>query len=374
MNFTSTRRCLSIMARSLALGLCLSAEAARSSSPTAPAPIVPAAIPAGVPVSIGMTYSIPSKVLGMNRKITVRLPYDYEAKETAARTYPVLYLIDGGPEQDYPHIAGIAQLSDTNPAWGEFILVGVETVNRRSEISPAVIDAAKYKDLGAVPGGSGKFRDFLREEVMPWVKGRYRTSGRDGLIGESLAGLFTMETFLREPELFDDYVSVSPSLWWEEMEYGRRAAEFLGRHEASDRSLRIYIADEGYWQEEGALKIVEALERKAPEGLRWGFFDLGDEETHKTIFHRAAFDAIRDLYPVPDRTYRPHPNMSGIPITPRTKEMEQRAAVECDLRNARPTTPVDTRKRRDATFYECVLYDYGDVPARGNLARPLSRP
>jgi hypothetical protein len=220
-----------------------------------------------------------------------------------------------------------------------------------------------------VPGGSGKFRDFLRDEVLPWVNGRYRTSGRDALIGESLAGLFTIETFLREPELFDDYVSVSPSLWWEEMEYGRRSAEFLARHRASDRTLRIYIADEGYWQEEGALKVVEALERKAPSGLRWGFFDLGDEETHKTIFHRAAFDAIRGLYPAPDRTYRPHPNMSGIPITPRTKEMQERAAVECDLGNSRPTTPADTRKRRDQTFYECVLYDYGDFPARGNLGR-----
>jgi predicted alpha/beta superfamily hydrolase len=321
-----------------------------------------------------MTYSINSKVLGMDRRITVRLPYEYDTKENAARTYPVLYLIDGGPEQDYPHIAGIAQLSDTNPAWGEFILVGVETVNRRSEISPAVVDPAKYKDLGAVPGGSGKFREFLRSEVMPWVRARYRTSGRDALIGESLAGLFTMETFLREPDLFDDYVAVSPSLWWEDMEYGRRAAEFLGRHGASDRSLRVYIADEGYWQEEGALKIVEALEKKAPEGLRWAFFDLGDEETHKSIFHRAAFDAIRDLYPVPDRTYRPHPNMSGIPITPRTKEMEERAAVQCDLRNSRPTTPADTRERRDATFYECVLYDYGDVATRGNLATSRSRP
>ncbi|HEX8215619.1 MAG TPA: alpha/beta hydrolase-fold protein, partial [Allosphingosinicella sp.] len=357
------------------LSLCLSAQAAPpASSPAASAPVEAAAIPAGVPVSIGTTYSIGSKVLGMDRRITVRLPYEYQARENAARTYPVLYLIDGGPEQDYPHIAGIAQLSDTNPAWGEFILVGVETVNRRSEISPAVVDPAKYKDLGAVPGGSAKFRDFLRLEVMPWVKGRYRTSGRDALIGESLAGLFTMETFLREPELFDDYVAVSPSLWWEDMEYGRRAAEFLGRHGASDRSLRIYIADEGYWQEEGALKIVEALERTSPKGLRWGFFDLGDEETHKTIFHRAAFDAIRALYPVPDRTYRPHPNMSGIPVSPRTKEMEERAAVQCDLSNSRPTTPADTRKRRDATFYECVLYDYGDVPARGNLARSRSMP
>jgi hypothetical protein len=183
-----------------------------------------------------------------------------------------------------------------------------------------------------------------------------------------------VETFLREPELFDDYVAVSPSLWWENMEYGRRAAEFLGHHKSSDRSFRIYIADEGYWQEEGALKIVEALERSAPSGLRWGFFDLGDEETHKTIFHRAAFDAIRELYLVPDRTYRPHPNMSGIPITPRTKEMEERAAVDCDLTNSRPTTPADTRKRREATFYQCVLYDYGDVPTRGSSAGSPAKP
>jgi predicted alpha/beta superfamily hydrolase len=340
--------------------------ASYAAAPTAQPPGIAVAT-AAVPVTIGTAYSIPSQVLGMTRKITVRVPYGYEDKENAGRTYPVVYLIDGGPEQDFPHLAGIAQLSDTNPAWGEFILVGVETVQRRAEISPTVADAAKYKDFGAVPGGSQKFRDFLRREVQPWVGRQYRTSGRDILMGESLAGLFTMETFLREPQLFDDYVAVSPSLWWEEMEYGRRAPEFLRAHGPSDRTLRIYIADEGYWQEEGALKIVEALERRSPQGLRWGFFDLGDEETHKTIFHRAAFDAIRDLFALPDRSYRPHPIMSGIPVTPKTKEMEARAAVECDAANSRPTTPADTRKRRDQTFYECVLYDYGDAPSRGNL-------
>jgi len=166
-------RGLSILSLGLALSLCLTAQAAPpGSSAAAPASGKAAAVPAGIPVSIGMTYSIPSRVLGMDRKITVRLPYEYQNKENAARAYPVLYLIDGGPEQDYPHIAGIAQLSDTNPAWGEFILVGVETVNRRAEISPDVVDAAKYKDLGAVPGGSAKFREFLRSEVMPWVRGQ----------------------------------------------------------------------------------------------------------------------------------------------------------------------------------------------------------
>lgn len=372
MTCTRNWRHVSASGRSLLLALCLGAQTSPSSASSSAPNLLASPAASGVPVSIGTTYSISSEVLGMERKITVRVPYGYQEKENATRSYPVLYLIDGGPEQDFPHIAGIAQLSDTNPAWGEFILIGVETVNRRSEISPAVVDAARYKDFGAVPGGSAKFRNFLRSEVRPWVNQRFRTTGRNAVLGESLAGLFTMETFLREPELFDDYVAVSPSLWWEDMEYGRRASEFLKAHRASARSLRIYIADEGYWQEEGALKVVEALETKAPPGLRWGFFDLGNEETHKTIFHRAAFDAIRALYPAPDRTYRPHPNMSGIPITPKTKEMEERAAVECNLRNSRPTTPADTRKRREATFYECVLYDYGDIPTRGNLAR--SRP
>ena len=186
----------------------------------------------------------------------------------------------------------------------------------------------------------------------------------------SLAGLFTVETFLREPEMFDDYVAVSPSLWWEEMEYGKRAREFMQKHKPSNRTLRIYIADEGYRQEEGALTLVAALERNAPRGLRWGYFDFGNGETHKSIFHRAAFPPFGDLFPVPDRTFRPLPVMSGIPITPRTAEMEARAAVKCDLSNSRPTTPRDTRERRDQTIYECVLYDYGDRPSRGNLGEP----
>jgi len=320
----------------------------------------------GAPVTIGQTYTVPSKVLGMDRRLTVRLPYDYDKLENTDRAYPVLYLIDGGPEQDYPHIAGLAQLSDTNPAYGEFILVGVETVERRAEISPPVADPKEYEYLGAVPGGSEDFRAFLGNDIIPWVNEKYRTAGRDALIGESLAGLFTLETFLREPQLFDDYIAVSPSIWWEKMEYARRASEFLSKHDASDRRLMIYMDDVGYWTEEGTLMLVEALEENAPKGLIWTFHDLGDEETHKTIFHSAAFDAIRALYPVPDRVYRAHPTGSGVALEPRTSEMEARYAKECNLTNSRRTTPAQTRQHSDDLLYECLLYDYGDIADRGN--------
>lgn len=44
------------------------------------------------------------------------------------------------------------------------------------------------------------FRKFIRDELMPEIRGRYRTTAETAIVGESLAGLFVVETFLLEPE------------------------------------------------------------------------------------------------------------------------------------------------------------------------------
>ena len=69
---------------------------------------------------------------------------------------------------------------------------------------------------------------------MPWVEARYRTNGKDAIIGESLAGLFIVETLFEDPTLFDDYIAVSPSLWWEKKKYGRKAAAYLAKMPAGE--------------------------------------------------------------------------------------------------------------------------------------------
>ena len=182
-------------------------------------------------------------------------------------------MIDGGPEQDFPHLAGLAQSAEVNGTFEPVILVGIETVRRRSEITPPATDVALYEaELGARPGGSAQFRRFIAEEIKPWTEGRYRTSGRDAVIGESLAGLFVVETLFEQPDLFDDYIAVSPSLWWENMKYGREAAERLRRFPAGQRRLYLTLADEGYRHEEGVNLLVAALEDggapPAPVALR----------------------------------------------------------------------------------------------------------
>jgi predicted alpha/beta superfamily hydrolase len=222
-----------------------------------------AAVVAPQPILIGEVHRLNSRVLGQERRIAVRLPTGYSEKPNAR--YDVVYLIDGGPEQDFPHIAGLAQSAEVNGTFEPFILVGIETVKRRQEITPAVADPAPYNaELGVTPGGSANFRRFIAEEIKPWVEARYRTSGRDSVMGESLAGLFVVETLFEAPQLFDDYIAVSPSLWWERMKYGRDAAAYLRRLAPGERRLYLTLADEGYWHEQGVEALVAGLKKAAP--------------------------------------------------------------------------------------------------------------
>ncbi len=47
---------------------------------------------------------------------------------------------------------------------------------------------------------------------MPQVRSRYHPTEETAIVGESLAGLFIVETFLLEPDLFDTYIAFSPSV------------------------------------------------------------------------------------------------------------------------------------------------------------------
>ena len=165
------------------------------------------AAPQARAIRVGESFTLASRALGEAREINVYLPGSYA---TGERRYPVVYLIDGGLDQDFLHIAGTSQLGSI---WGrsqEAIVVGVATRDRRRELVGPTADAELLRRYPTA-GHSEAFRRFIREEVMPAIERRYRTNGTDGVIGESLAGLFIIETFLRAPDMFDAYSAVSPS-------------------------------------------------------------------------------------------------------------------------------------------------------------------
>lgn len=243
------------------------------------------------PITIGQSYRLESEAMGTERTINVWLPPGYA--ESGER-YPVLYLLDGGVAQDFPHIAGIAQLGTIGGTTRDFILVGVETVDRRRELAFPTTDPALRKDYPTA-GHSAEFRRFLAEEVKPWAEASYRTSGEDAVIGESLAGLFVVETFLKSPGLFDKFIAISPSLWWDNESLAKESAALLAAQPAGERWLWLALADE---KGMGLDPLLAALKAGAPESLRW-HYDPRPQESHATIYHPAALTAIRALFAAP---------------------------------------------------------------------------
>ena len=247
--------------------------------------------PATAALSIGETFTIQSKALGETRRINVYLPAPYA--DSSGTRFPVLYMPDGGLAEDFLHVAGLVQVSVGNGTMRPMVLVGIENTQRRRDLTGPTQVAADRKIAPRV-GGSAEFRTFIRTELIPEVERRYRTTRERAIIGESLAGLFIVETFFVEPDLFDTYVAFDPSLWWNGEELVKRSTGRL--QGGAGRGKTLYLASSG--EKELArltAELATVLEKTAPTGLKWSYDSLPDE-THGTIYHPAALRAIRRLF------------------------------------------------------------------------------
>lgn len=244
-------------------------------------------VPETTPIVIGQSYRLASTIMPTARTINVWLPPGYA---DGRKRYPVLYLLDGGVDQDFHHISGLAQLGTVNGTTKDMIVVGIETVDRRNELAFPTADPKLKADYPSA-GDSARFRRFIAAEVKPWVERTYRTDGVDTVMGESLAGLFVVETLLRQPALFDHYVAISPSLWWDNQSLLAAAPPLLPG--TAGKTLWLAVANE---QGMGVAPFAELLRTAAPAGLDWTFTPMPDE-THASIYHGAAMTALRRLFP-----------------------------------------------------------------------------
>jgi predicted alpha/beta superfamily hydrolase len=240
------------------------------------------------PLVVGETFTIDSKIVNETRRLNVYFPPGY-AQAPQAR-FPVLYMPDGGMAEDFLHIAGLVQVSVGNGTMRPFILVGIENTQRRRDMTGPT-ESAEDKKIAPKVGGSDAFRSFIRRELMPEIKNRYRTTSESAIVGESLAGLFVVETFFLEPDLFDTYIAFDPSLWWNSYKLATDAGERLRKKAKLEKTLYFASSDE-----KGIIKGTEALaenlSKHAPAGLKWHYEKM-PEEKHSTIYHPAALKAFR---------------------------------------------------------------------------------
>ena len=166
-------------------------------------------------VIIGKVDSIQSEILDENRKIMIYVPNN----GVNSKTYPVVYLLDGAAH--FTSVVGmIKQFSQINgnTITPEMIVVAMPNTNRTRDLTPTKSQPQPPmapKNLTDLSGGGKNFVSFMEKELFPYIEANYPTAPYRMFIGHSFGGLLVMDTLLDKPELFDSYIAIDPSMWWD---------------------------------------------------------------------------------------------------------------------------------------------------------------
>ncbi len=233
------------------------------------------------------TFKLESKQVGEIRIINVWTPLEYK---NGNDSYPVLYMPDGGIKEDFPHISNTISKLIKEKSIPPLILVGIENTERGRDLtgfSESEYDA-KYCP---VTDGAKNFRAFITEELFDEIAKRYRVTDRKGIIGESLAGLFVMETLMLKPNTFDLYIAFDPSIWWNDHYLVKNAINLLDGF--PDKDIKLWFAGSGTEDiSQYTNELARILKNNAPENLKWKYSDE-PKEKHNTIFRMAKEKALK---------------------------------------------------------------------------------
>ena len=239
----------------------------------------------------GVIEEINSRILEEKRIINIYLPEGYHPDSLTS--YPCIYLLDGSAHEDFPHIAGLAQFMNMYDLLPKSIIIGIANVDRYRDFTHPSTDKADLKDF-PTSGGSAKFIQFIEKELQPFIKKNYKTNGHQTIIGQSLGGLLATEILLKKTVLFDDYIIVSPSLWWDKHSMINEASQWLKSKHNSKKNIFISLGKEHPVMHEVADKLVNAIKNSGNQNLN-SFYEPLLKENHATILHRAVYKAFEQL-------------------------------------------------------------------------------
>ena len=257
------------------------------------------------PFILGSIEEIQSTVLSEKRIINVYFPEGYSKNDTTK--YPVVYLLDGAADEDFIHITGLFQFNSF--PWinrvPKSIIVGIANVDRKRDFTfPTTVDSDKKRFPST--GQSEKFITFLEQELRPYIEKKFKTNSSRTLIGQSLGGLLATEILLKKPLLFNKYVIVSPSLWWDNGSLLKQSAVLLQENFNTKTDVYIAVGKEGlapsdtpHVMEVDANLLAEKLKKGKSPRVKI-YFDYLPHEDHATVTHQAVFNALRALYPIAD--------------------------------------------------------------------------
>jgi len=264
---------------------------------------------------LGKTDVIISAILNEHRKILVYVPERVTALATDPVKYPVLYLLDGDAHF-IPVTETIKQLSEINgnTACPKMIVVAVVNTDRARDLTPSHSMLGPEGQTIAdfqTSGGSENFIGFIEKELIPYVDAAYPTAPFKILMGHSLSGLTVMHVLLHHSALFNAYIAIDPSAWWDNQKLLREAGEILKKKDFGETSLFLGVANtipEGLditnvqqdishqsFHIRSNLELAGILKSHPDNGLRWQYTYYA-EHNHGSVQPKASYDALQFVF------------------------------------------------------------------------------
>jgi predicted alpha/beta superfamily hydrolase len=215
-------------------------------------------------VVIGEQRTIFSRTLNENRTVFVSKPGDYDKSDAR---YAVLFVLDGrGP---FYYTSAVARFMAASQSIPDLLIIGIDNdTHRARDLTPPATDPLT-REQEPTGGGAAGFRSFIAEELMPWVDRNYRTRAYKILVGHSYGGLFVIDTLLTQPKLFNAYIAISPSLWWDNERLVERADAFFETRRELNGTLFLTAGNDAPNLRGSVKKFAGVLDEKSAAGLEW---------------------------------------------------------------------------------------------------------
>lgn len=144
--------------------------------------------------------------------IFIKLPVSY--KRDNEKSYPVIYLTDAW--YSFQIVSGATRFPMNSGKMQEAIIVGISYSKGSKGASSRIRDYTHKKDNSwkLQTGKALEHANFIENSIFPYIKSHYRVNHSRTYVGNSLGGLFGAYIFLTKPDMFNNYILGSPSVWF----------------------------------------------------------------------------------------------------------------------------------------------------------------
>lgn len=245
-------------------------------------------------IIIGSKFIIKSSILDEERSCLISLPDSYNNSSEMEKKYPIMILLDG-----YTHFktaSGIVHFMSSNRnrnhLMPETIILAIENIDRERDFTVTKIKTKRPNTMG----GGRNFLDFLEKELIPYIDKNYRTEPFRTLVGHSLGGLLTLNSYMDKNSIFDAYISMDPSIWWDK-EMMKNKVESISSI-SLNKKLYIATANQGeasYERNKKRHNSLYALMKKKSDGHLNVEIEYFEKENHRSVPLIALYEGLKYL-------------------------------------------------------------------------------